>query len=278
VREGRPSFTAGAVSAARGVAGVDDVASTLLPAPFGALLATIEQLTAWSPGVARAVNLASFGLVDHNELRTAAIDAALGEALSDGVDQLVILGAGLDARAWRLDALDRTTVFEVDHPSTQAYKRARIATRRPLAKEVRFVAVDFEKDSLTDSLERAGHDVAKRTMWIWEGVTPYLDRVAIRATLAVLGARSAGGSRIAVTYATPRATPLGPFVTNAALRVFAAFGEPIRGTLEPREMGGELDTVGFTLASDRGPREWPGAGAHMRILLVDERLAVAMRR
>jgi methyltransferase (TIGR00027 family) len=278
MREGRPSFTAAAVSAARSVAGVDRVASALLPPPFGAVLATLEQLSAWSPWVARAVNVASFGLVDHNELRTAAIDEALADAMAAGVDQLVILGAGLDARAWRVEALSRSVVFEVDHPSTQTYKRSRIATRRPLAKEVRYVAVDFETDSLAAALERAGHDATKRTMWIWEGVTPYLDRAAIRATLAVVAERSAPASRLAVTYATPRATPLGPLVTSAALRVFAAFGEPIRGTLEPREMSAELDTVGFTRVSDRGPREWPGADAHMRLLLVDERLAVAMRR
>jgi methyltransferase (TIGR00027 family) len=278
MREGRPSFTAGAVSAARGVAGVDEVASALLPPPFGAVLATIERLSERAPWIARAVNVASFGLVDHNELRTAAIDEALDAALGDGIDQLVILGAGLDARAWRFEALADAVVFEVDYPSTQAYKRSRIVTRRPLAKEVRFVAVDFETDSLAAALERTGHDAKKRTIWIWEGVTPYLDRAAIRATLAVVGERSTAGSRLAVTYATPRASPLGPAVTNAALRVFAAFGEPIRGTLEPSEMAAELDAVGFTLTSDRGPREWPGAAAHMRLLLVDERLAVATRR
>ncbi len=278
MREGRPSFTAGAVSAARAVAGVDDVAHALLPAPFGGLVAALEKASAKSTWIARAVNAASFGLVDHNELRTAAIDEALVEALSSGIEQLVILGAGLDARAWRVEALANAVVFEVDYPSTQAYKRSRIATRRPLARDVRYVAVDFETDSLAEALDRAGHDANARTVWIWEGVTPYLDRAAIRSTLAVVGERSASGSRMAVTYATPRATPLGPFATGAALRMFARFGEPIRGLLEPREMNAELDAVGFTVTSDRGPREWPGASTHARLLLVDERLAVASRR
>jgi methyltransferase (TIGR00027 family) len=278
MREGRPSLTAAAVSAARAVAGVDDVASALLPAPFGGVIAAIEKASTTAPWIARAVNAVSFGLVDHNELRTAAIDDALADALSSGIEQLVILGAGLDARAWRVERLANAVVFEVDYPSTQAYKRSRIATRRPFAKDVRYVAVDFETDSLADALDRAGHDGKAPTFWIWEGVTPYLDRAAIRATLAVVGERSPPGSRIAVTYATPRATPLGPFATKAALRVFARFGEPIRGLLEPAEMRADLESAGFAVTSDRAPREWPGAASHSRLLLVDERLAVAARR
>lgn len=271
-------MTAAAVSAARGVAGVDDVASALLPSPFGAALGVVEQLTAWAPWVTRVLNVASLGLVDHQELRTAAIDEALALALHDGVDQVVLLGAGLDARAWRVAGLRSAVVFEVDHPSTQAYKRARIEERPPLAKEVRYVAVDFERDSLDEALERAGHDATRRTMWIWEGVTPYLDRDAIRATLAVVGARSASDSRLAVTYATPRATPFSPWLMKGGLRMFAVIGEPIRGTLEPSEMDAELGAVGFHVTSDRPPRQWPGASAHTRILLLDERLALAHRR
>src|SRR5881394_2413783 len=78
-------------------------------------------------------------------VRTVAVDQSVRAAPSP---QVVILGAGLDARAWRMPELEGSVVFEVDHPDTQRDKKTRIATRTPLAREVRFVGVDFTRDSL----------------------------------------------------------------------------------------------------------------------------------
>src|SRR5262249_46565830 len=98
--------------------------------------------------------------------RTIAVDEAVREARSP---QLVILGAGLDGRAWRMRELAETTVFEVDHPDTQREKRSRIGTLAQAARDVRFVPVDFTRDSLDEALAAAGHDPARPTTWIWEG-------------------------------------------------------------------------------------------------------------
>ena len=138
----------------------------------------------------RAMRATTLGLIDHAVLRTQAIDAHLASALRSGIDQIVILGAGLDARAWRLPALESTTVFEVDHPATQRYKQRRIGRRTPCA-EVRYVAVDFEKARFSQGLERAGFRSADPTMWIWEGVAMYLPLDAIRDTLEQLTRLSA---------------------------------------------------------------------------------------
>jgi hypothetical protein len=70
-------------------------------------------------------------------------------------------------RAHRLPGLELVDVFEVDHPATQAYKR-RLAGGLPLL--VRYVAVDFERDVLAQRLADGGHDGARPTLWIWEGV------------------------------------------------------------------------------------------------------------
>lgn len=275
MREGRPSFTAAVVAAARGLANVDPLAGELLPRPVGAALELFEAAVRRAPWLATAANAASLGLVDHLELRTAAIDEALREATAE---QLVILGAGLDARAWRMPGLERVVAFEIDHPATQAYKRARFETRASSAAEVRFVAVDFERDSLADELARAGHRSDARTFWIWEGVTPYLAHAATRATLQVIAARSAPGSRVAMTYATHEATTLGPAFARAALVVFRGLGEPIRGTWSEEEIGDALDLAGFDVVDDTAPEEWPGAPERRRILLIRERLVVAARR
>jgi methyltransferase (TIGR00027 family) len=274
MREGRASFTARAVSAARGIAGVDPVAADLVDGALGWLLRASSHRAARA-----AVNFGTLGLVDHAELRTRAIDAVVRDAVEAGIRQLVVLGAGLDARAWRMPELADALVFEVDHPSTQAYKRARIEASRPRAREVRFVAIDFERDDLGDVLASAGHDDAAPTLWLWEGVTPYLGIDAMRATLACLVRRSAPDSRLAVTYATPEASSRGPALVRVALVGFRAIGEPLRGLIRPAAMRAELERAGLRVVDDTDPQDWAASfgGARERVFAVDEHLAVAFK-
>jgi methyltransferase (TIGR00027 family) len=274
MREGKPSFTAAAVAAARGVARVDPLAMALVDGPLRLVMRAGR--TGRAPKA--VLNVATLGLVDHIEMRTRAIDAALREAVAAGVGQLVVLGAGLDARAWRMPELADAHVFEVDHPSTQAYKRARMGERSPSAREVRFVAVDFARDSLAEALDGAGHDAGAPTFWLWEGVTPYLPLEAIRATLAAVASRSGPGSRIAVTYGTPRGSPLGTTAVRAALVAFRVIGEALVGLLSPEAMHAELGAVGYRVLEDLSAAQWGDrfGGGKLRLLLVDEHLAVAI--
>jgi methyltransferase (TIGR00027 family) len=274
MRDGKPSFTAAAVAAARGVARVDPIAAGLVD---GALYFVVRAAGSTALAAA-AVNVATLGLVDHVELRTRALDAALRAGVAAGIGQVVVLGAGLDARGWRLPELAGALVFEVDHPSTQAYKRARVEAREPAARAVRFVPVDFERDDLGAALARAGHDASARTFWLWEGVTPYLPLEAVRATLRTVGERSAPASRVAVTYGTPRASVLGERFVRAALLGFRMVGEPIVGLLEPAAMHAELERAGFRVDADTSPQEWAEryGGARRRVLLLDERIAVGV--
>src|SRR5439155_9675144 len=178
--------------------GLDPFARLLLPRPVRALVDGIDRASRVSPAVLRAARFVSIGLIDHCELRSLAIDAVARAALEGGVSQLVILGAGLDARAWRLPEASRARTFEVDHPATQRYKRLRLGDGgdRGGRADVTFVSVDFERDSLGARLDEAGHDVRDSTLWIWEGVTPYLVREATASTLRIVGDRSAKGSTL----------------------------------------------------------------------------------
>jgi methyltransferase (TIGR00027 family) len=118
-------------------------------------------------------------------LRTAWIDARLATYTGDGAgrDQVVILGAGLDARAARL-ARPGLRFFEVDHPGTQAAKRERIASVAGYpADAATYVACDFEKDDFLERLTAAGFDPGRPAFVTWEGVTPYLPEEAVRATM-----------------------------------------------------------------------------------------------
>jgi methyltransferase (TIGR00027 family) len=174
--------------------------------------------------------------------RTVAIDDAIRAAVNP---QLVILGAGLDGRAWRMPELRDVTVFEVDHPDSQRDKRTRSAALTPTAREVRFVTVDFTRDRLGDALAAAGHDAARPTTWVWEGVVMYLSPAEIEATLAVIAERSAPGSRLIVVYHRPS------LVLRLQRPIMRRIGEPLRSAFAPEAMAALLATYGFRVAVDQ---------------------------
>src|SRR5581483_10747158 len=112
------------------------------------------------------------GLYEHHHVRTRHFDAIVRDELAAGVEQVVVLGAGLDTRAYRFaDALAGRPVFEVDLPATQAWKRARLeAALGRIPDGVRYVGVDFLRDRLDERLAAAGFDRARRALFTWEGV------------------------------------------------------------------------------------------------------------
>ena len=175
--------------------------------------------------------------------RTVAIDDAIRAA---SAPQLVILGAGLDGRAWRMPELRRVSVFEVDHPDSQREKREKIAKLSPAADDIRFVPVDFERDSLDSALSAAGHDSARPTTWIWEGVVMYLTQADIEATLAVLQRRSAPHSTLVIAYHSPA------LILKVVGLFLRRIGEPLRSAFLPERMRELLARYGFRSISDRG--------------------------
>jgi methyltransferase (TIGR00027 family) len=177
--------------------------------------------------------------------RTVVVDDAVREADSP---QLVILGAGLDGRAWRMPELSNTVVFEVDHPDSQREKRKRIARLAQAAREVRFVPVDFERDKLDDALAAAGHDPTRQTTWIWEGVVMYLALPDIEATLAVIAHRSTVGSRLIIVYHAPA------LMLKIVGWMVRRVGEPLRSAFKPLEMRALLSKHGFSVLLDEDIR------------------------
>lgn len=282
----RPSLTALAVSFARAVAtvdargpayGIDPVAMRLLPLPLRLVVDAAAAGARFSRVPLLALRALSMGVINHAELRSLAIDEVARAALDQGATQIVILGAGLDARAWRLPEAANARTFEVDHPATQGYKRARAGRAEG---HVRFVAVDFQKDSLDERLAAAGHDVKARTLWIWEGVTMYLPHEATIATLKIVSARSAAGSTIAMTYVTPDMVSLPPAMMPLVRAGFHALGEPLHGLLTPPEVKQTFDAMKITLEDDTGVPDWIArfAPSHRVRVRIAERLAVGTKR
>ncbi|MEZ4263342.1 MAG: SAM-dependent methyltransferase [Polyangiaceae bacterium] len=274
MRSGRPSATATIVACARALAGVDPVAVRLLPPAVSRMLSVVAG--ARSPWL---FDLASLGLVGHLSRRTKAIDRVVARAMSSGISQLVVLGAGLDARAWRMPELASAVVLEVDHPSTQAFKVRRARRLALSAREVRFVAVDFERDSLSTRLTEAGLIAERPSMWIWEGVTPYLTASAIEASLDVIAELSAAGSVLAMTYGTPDLANVPAIVKPIVAPAFGLLGEPLRGLMTPDDAGGLVRARGFSVDEDGPCADDAGLEDHDEPwFAIRERLVVATRK
>jgi methyltransferase (TIGR00027 family) len=129
------------------------------------------------------------------------IDDVLREFLNVGLQQLVILGAGYDSRAYRFELPERITTFEVDHPATQSDKVAVLKARLgKLPEHVTFVPVDFNTQTLEQRLLESGYAPDLKTLFIWQGVTMYLTPEAVDDTLAFVVYRSGPGSAIVFDY------------------------------------------------------------------------------
>ncbi|MFF2463034.1 class I SAM-dependent methyltransferase [Streptomyces mirabilis] len=182
--------------------------------------------------------------------RTVAIDDALR---SHGAPQLVVLGAGLDSRAWRLPELADTDVWEVDHPASQQDKQERLAeagTPPVVARSVRFAPVDFATDDLGSALEATGHDASVPTTWLWEGVVPYLTHDEVRATVRAVADRSAPGSALVLNYQGPSVKASAGRLIARVLNSSVTASEPWRSLWKPQKMAALLAEYGLRVVSD----------------------------
>lgn len=128
-------------------------------------------------------------------------DDAVSAAITAVIDQLVVLGAGLDTRAYRLATPGgHVTAFELDLPANISYKRERLkAAYGRVSQHVRLIPIDFETDDLGDRLTENGYLADRPAIFVWEAVTQYLTEDGVRRTLRHLS-RAAAGSRLIFTY------------------------------------------------------------------------------
>ena len=190
--------------------------------------------------------------------RTRLIDDVVREALREEIEQVVILGAGFDCRAYRIAGIERCRVFEVDHPATQAVKTARL--RRllgDLPAHVVFVPLDFARRTLDRAMDAAGFETATRTFCVWEGVTNYLTEEAVDATLRYF-ATTAPGSRLLFTY-VHRGLLDGSAVFEGTQELVATLhraDEPWTFGIDPARLRAFLAARGLVLAADMGAADY----------------------
>jgi methyltransferase (TIGR00027 family) len=206
----------------------------------------------------------------------------LEKAIAGGVEQYVVLGAGLDTFALRRpDLLAKIRVIEVDLPDTQAIKRQRlVAGGVSLPSSLHFLAVDFSKEDLPHALSRSPYDPGLPAFFSWLGVTYYLEREDLFKVFRSLGEAAAPHSLIAFDYMDIAAFDPGKAaaqVQNLKERV-RFLGEPMKTGLDPRVLKNDLMGVGWELRQDlsaedieeiyfRGGADGFRTGGHLHLAL-----------
>jgi methyltransferase (TIGR00027 family) len=179
-------------------------------------------------------------------VRSRYVEDRLAEAVSKGVQQYVVLGAGLDTFAYR-NPFSSLRVFEVDFPATQQWKRAMLDEAAVAEPEtVTFVPLDFEHKTLAAGLAEAGFLSNAPAFFGWLGVVPYLTLAAFRATLETI-AQLPADSAVSFDYAVAPETlsPVGRTAFDALAGRVAAAGEPFQLFFTPETMALELNRAGF---------------------------------
>ena len=230
----------------------DDLAASFLPARLRWLVG-LSRFDAVRRAAVAASDRSGPGLWASIACRKRYIDERLSDPINE-FDTVVVLGAGLDTRAYRIARHSDLPVFEVDLPVNIDRKAAvvqRVLGGAPAS--VHLVPVDFERDALMPALEAHGYRATDRAFFIWEGVTQYLVPEAVRATLAQLG-DAAPGSRLIFTYVrqdfidgTER------YGADAVYRRFRQRSQVWKSGLVPEQAGELLAEYGWRLVEQAGP-------------------------
>jgi methyltransferase (TIGR00027 family) len=206
MEKGKASYSAEIVASMRALEALRPPDERICFDPFARTflrgrLRGLAKSSFWRRGILRYLEYRAPGMQAGIAARTRYIDDLVLQEVANGITQLVILGAGYDSRALRLEPLKNIRVFEVDFPDTQAHKLSKLAELQGLAMaHITHVPIDFNTQKLGEVLNKAGYAIDKKTLFIWEGVTMYLNAEAVDATLAFVATNTAMGSSIYFDY------------------------------------------------------------------------------
>lgn len=187
----------------------------------------------WYPVIAK---LGEEGVANLVTNRTGYFDSIIDKA-KDNAEQFVLMGAGLDTRAYNDLKNSGLTIFELDQAVTQQLKRQSLQKAGIDTAHVTFVETNFSQEDWFDALIETGYDASKRTIFLWEGVTLYLGKKSVRNTLRTVKANTVEGSVL---------------VADIYARSFVA-GEYVKGmkaTLPVLDMTDEQLGFGIEMAGD----------------------------
>lgn len=213
-----------------------------------------HRLTSYVPRIYRYPYEGMPPMKYQSAARTTFFDTALQRHLA-GIDQLVVLGAGLDTRAYRLRVGTRLRCFEVDTPKTQPFKREMLKRAGVDTARVTYVPADFEHEDWFEKLVDAGFEPDKPSFFLWEAVTMYLDREAVEGTLRKI-AGTAPGSVVAFDYLSAELIEDKSLFMRYARAAANAAGEPLRFGIDStppvrQRVAAYLESCGLSLEEQR---------------------------
>ncbi len=170
--------------------------------------------------------------------------------LASGMQQYLVLGAGLDSFALRrADLVGQCAVFEVDHPDVQALKRQRIeaADEQP-AMMPTFIPVNFETDKLAEQIRASAFNTDRPAAVSWLNTIPYLTEEATTATLAELAGLLQAGSHLVLNYsADVEFTEAQLALATRLMEITGDLAEPFRSRWSPPDFEALLESTGFRM-------------------------------
>lgn len=222
----------------------------------------IGKLRLLHPSFRRAVEKSDPGAYGFNVVRLLHMDDVIRQEAGEGLDQLVILGAGYDTRALRMgSSLGGAQVFEVDLPAMSRDKRERLRKATgSVPANVRYVEVDFNRQDLFDRLAQQGYDESARTLFVLSGVSMYLPESAVVKLLSEVASQAAGRTSIVFDYmfddlltSPDRYVGARQFVDRTK-----ETGEGLRFGIAPAKMEALLDRCGLRVVSHHDTKELAG--------------------
>jgi methyltransferase (TIGR00027 family) len=253
MQEAQPSKTALRVAMHRAAHQVFDnpkvLADPLAVAIIGPKAASQLQTSENRYGEHVARNLRAFMAA-----RSRYAEDELAVAISRGLRQFVILGAGLDTFAYRNPYPESILrVFEVDYPATQDWKRGHLAAAGiSVPRSLTFAPVDFENgETLREGLGQSNFDFSAPSLFSWLGVTMYLTELAVTSTLDLIASTPKEGG-VVFDYAVPRTSldPVAQIALDALSARVGAAGEPFQTFFDPTGLAESLREMGFSSIED----------------------------
>jgi methyltransferase (TIGR00027 family) len=202
--------------------------------------------------VAAGIDVTPTPMTRYLQARTSFFDSVITRSIERGVDQIVAVGAGYDGRSLRY-AKPGVRWFELDHPDTQADKRARLDRLAVDAGEVAFAAADFGVDDVAGALRGAGHDAERETLFCCEGVAGYLPLDTLAGLLASLGRVAADGSRLAITISLVADSDAAKAQRSRLTTAVAGMGEPLASAIPRADLTGFLAATGWDTKTATDP-------------------------
>jgi methyltransferase (TIGR00027 family) len=212
-----------------------------------------HRLALW-PGIRELLKAVSArrispGMYEYHTARTRFIDGVLDAAILRRIPQIVILGAGLDSRAYRFaQRIGHATVYEVDRQGQTQAKQRLLRNLGTVPDNVRYVAVDFTRAEAAAALRAQGWDPGRQSLFICEGLFYYLPQEAVDGLFRTM-ATAAAGTRLVFDYvrAAVLANPEQHHGAPEFLSLVARHGEPVRSSFAEVGLEKIIGQYGFRL-------------------------------